>query len=112
MARTNAPHSATAQFFINVADNRNLDHTSATPRGWGYAVFGEVVDGFEVVDAIAEVRTGASGPFGGDVPVEPVVIERAARLGAEPDAPAAAADGAGPDALTGLPADADGAEIR
>ena len=90
MARTNAPHSATAQFFINVADNRNLDHTAPTSRGWGYAVFGEVVDGFEVVDAIAEVRTGAGGPFGGDVPVEPVVIERAVR--ASPDAAAAGTD--------------------
>ena len=80
MARTNAPHSASSQFFVNVADNRNLDHTAPTPRGWGYAVFGEVVDGREVVDRIAEVPTGAGGPFGGDVPLEPVVIERAARV--------------------------------
>lgn len=80
MARTNAPHSATSQFFVNVADNRNLDHSAPTPRGWGYAVFGEVVDGREVVDAIAETATGAQGPFGSDVPLEPVTIERAVRV--------------------------------
>ena len=91
MARTNAPHSATAQFFINVADNANLDHTAPTPRGWGYTVFGEVVDGRETVDRIAEVATGPSGPFGRDVPLEPVVIERAVRVPAEGAADAAAA---------------------
>lgn len=73
MARTNDPHSATSQFFINVADNDFLNHTSPTPRGWGYAVFGKVVSGTEVVDAIAGVRT-ASRSWYGDVPVEDVVM--------------------------------------
>lgn len=75
MARTNDPHSATSQFFINVADNDFLNHTSPTPRGWGYAVFGKVVAGTDVVDAIAAVRT-ASRSWYGDVPVEDVVIEK------------------------------------
>lgn len=74
MARTTAPHSATSQFFINSADNRNLDHTNTSQRGWGYAVFGQVVDGAKVVDAISRVNTGAGGPFSRDVPQEPVVI--------------------------------------
>lgn len=75
MARTNDPHSATSQFFINVAVNDFLNHTSPTPRGWGYAVFGKVVAGTDVVDAIAAVRT-ASRSWYGDVPVEDVVIEK------------------------------------
>ena len=75
MARTQDPHSATAQFFINVADNDFLNHTSPTPRGWGYAVFGKVVAGTDVVDAIAAVRT-ASRSWYGDVPVEDVVMEK------------------------------------
>lgn len=75
MARTNYPHSATSQFFINVADNDFLNHTSPTPRGWGYAVFGKVVAGTDVVDAIAAVRT-ASRSWYGDVPVEDVVMEK------------------------------------
>ena len=75
MARTNDPHSATSQFFINVVDNDFLNHTSPTPRGWGYAVFGKVVAGTEVVDAIAGVRT-ATRSWYGDVPVEDVVIEK------------------------------------
>ena len=75
MARTNDPHSATSQFFINVADNDFLYHTSPTPRGWGYAVFGKVVAGTDVVDAIAAVRT-ASRSWYGDVPVEDVVMEK------------------------------------
>ncbi|HJA11135.1 MAG TPA: peptidyl-prolyl cis-trans isomerase, partial [Candidatus Duodenibacillus intestinavium] len=74
MARTNDPHSATSQFFINVADNDFLNHTSPTPRGWGYAVFGKVVAGTDVVDDIAAVRT-ASRSWYGDVPVEDVVME-------------------------------------
>ena len=74
-ARTNDPHSATSQFFINVADNDFLNHTSPTPRGWGYAVFGKVVAGTDVVDAIAAVRT-ASRSWYGDVPVEDVVMEK------------------------------------
>ena len=76
MARTTDPHSATAQFFINGADNAFLNHTAPTPQGWGYAVFGRVVAGQDVVDAIARVRTATRG-FYGDVPVEDVVIEKA-----------------------------------
>lgn len=76
MARTNAPHSATAQFFINVVDNDFLNFTSPTPQGFGYAVFGTVVEGTDVVDAIKGVRTGSSG-FHQDVPLEDVVIEKA-----------------------------------
>ncbi|MBY4729599.1 peptidylprolyl isomerase [Cupriavidus pauculus] len=76
MARTNAPHSATAQFFINVVDNDFLNFSSPTPQGFGYAVFGKVVEGTDVVDAIKGVRTGSSG-FHQDVPLEDVVIEKA-----------------------------------
>ncbi len=74
-ARTSAPHSATAQFFINVADNDFLNHTSPSPSGWGYAVFGKVIQGTEVVDKIAAVSTGRSG-FHDDVPQKDVVIEK------------------------------------
>ncbi|MCI3204701.1 MULTISPECIES: peptidylprolyl isomerase [Pandoraea] len=76
MARTNDPHSATAQFFINVNDNDFLNHSAPTPQGWGYAVFGKVVEGQEVVDAIKGVKTGSKG-FHQDVPVDDVVIEKA-----------------------------------
>ena len=79
MARTTAPHSATSQFFINSEDNRNLDHTGTTQRGWGYAVFGRVIEGKDIVDAISRTRTGPGGPFSRDVPVEPVVILSATR---------------------------------
>ena len=79
MARTNDPHSATAQFFINVSDNAFLDHSAPTPQGWGYAVFGRVVGGEDVVDAIKSVRTGSKG-FHQDVPVEDVVIEKAVEV--------------------------------
>lgn len=75
MARTSAPHSATAQFFINTTDNGFLDFKSETPQGWGYAVFGTVVAGQDVVDAIESVRTGRKGMHD-DVPVEDVVIQR------------------------------------
>ncbi|MFP4138588.1 MAG: peptidylprolyl isomerase [Halomonas sp.] len=76
MARTGDPHSATSQFFINVADNSSLDHVSKqSGQTWGYAVFGEVVEGMEVVDAIKRVPTGNRGRFA-DVPETPVVIER------------------------------------
>ena len=76
MARTNHPHSATAQFFINVQDNINLDHTGeSNSRAWGYAVFGRVTEGMDVVDKIRFVQTTRTGPYS-DVPVEPVVIER------------------------------------
>lgn len=76
MARTSDPHSATAQFFINVADNDFLNFTSPTPNGWGYAVFAKVVEGTDVVDKIKNVKTGSKG-FHQDVPVEDVVIEKA-----------------------------------
>ena len=76
MARTNDPHSATAQFFINVKDNAFLNHSSPTPSGWGYCVFGKVVEGMDVVDKIKGVATGNAG-FHQDVPKEDVVIERA-----------------------------------
>jgi peptidyl-prolyl cis-trans isomerase B (cyclophilin B) len=79
MARTNAPHSATAQFFINTKDNDFLNHTSETPSGWGYCVFGKVVAGTEVVDAIDKVRTGRKG-FHDDVPVEAVTIDKAVEI--------------------------------
>lgn len=74
MARTSDPNSATNQFFINTADNSFLDFTSRTPQGWGYAVFGKVVDGMEVMDGIAGVKTGARGAFRSDVPLQTVEI--------------------------------------
>jgi len=76
MARTPDPHSASSQFFINVKDNDFLNFTSETQNGWGYCVFGEVVEGMDVVDAIKSVATGNNG-FHQDVPVEPVMIETA-----------------------------------
>jgi cyclophilin family peptidyl-prolyl cis-trans isomerase len=75
MARTNNPNSATAQFFINVVDNDFLNHRNKTTRGWGYAVFGKVVEGMDVVDKIRKTPTGPSGPFRQDAPKTPVVIE-------------------------------------
>jgi peptidyl-prolyl cis-trans isomerase B (cyclophilin B) len=75
MARTTDPHSATAQFFINVANNAFLNHTSPTPRGYGYTVFGKVIEGMDVVNRIAAVPTGSGGPFPTDVPKETIVIE-------------------------------------
>ena len=75
MARTDAPHSATAQFFINVVNNDFLNYRSSTQRGWGYAVFGKVISGMDVVDKIKSVQTGPSGPFRRDVPRTPVIIE-------------------------------------
>jgi peptidyl-prolyl cis-trans isomerase B (cyclophilin B) len=77
MARTADPNSATAQFFINVADNKFLNFRSADARGYGYTVFGKVVDGMDVVDKIAKAPTGAGGPFPKDVPTEKVVINKA-----------------------------------
>jgi peptidyl-prolyl cis-trans isomerase B (cyclophilin B) len=76
MARTSDPHSATAQFFINVADNDFLNHSSPTPQGWGYCVFGRVVEGQDVVDKIKAVATGSRGMHQ-DVPVKDVLIEKA-----------------------------------
>lgn len=80
MARTADPHSATAQFFINHADNGSLDHRSPTMHGWGYTVFGKVVSGMDVVDAIASLPTGSGGPFRSDVPTTPVIIEKVLRI--------------------------------
>ena len=76
MARTNDPHSATAQFFINLVDNGFLNHTAPTPQGYGYAVFGKVVEGMDVVDAIKKVKTGNRAGHQ-DVPLEDVVITKA-----------------------------------
>jgi peptidyl-prolyl cis-trans isomerase B (cyclophilin B) len=80
MARTSDPHSATAQFFINVSDNAFLNHTAPTAQGWGYAVFGRVVEGQDVVDRIRKVKTGSRGMHQ-DVPVDDVVIEKAEEIG-------------------------------
>jgi len=74
MARISDVNSATSQFFINVVDNPNLDHKDETPRGFGYAVFGKVIEGMDVVDKIKEVKTTTKGYYG-DVPVEPVIIQ-------------------------------------
>lgn len=87
MARTNDPHSATAQFFINVADNGFLDHRSPTPRGWGYAVFGKVVEGMDVVNKIRKTPTGSGGPFRTDVPLTPVIMEKVTVGDAKPGMP-------------------------
>jgi peptidyl-prolyl cis-trans isomerase B (cyclophilin B) len=76
MARTNDPHSATAQFFINVGNNSFLNHTSESVNGWGYCAFGKVTDGMDVVEKIKSVKTGSSG-YHQDVPAEPVIIEKA-----------------------------------
>lgn len=76
MARTSDPHSATAQFFINVANNEFLNHTNPTPNGWGYTVFGKVVEGTDIVDTLKGVKTGNKG-FHQDVPVEDLIIETA-----------------------------------
>ena len=79
MARTSDPHSASAQFFINLVDNEFLDHSSKTMSGWGYAVFGKVIDGMQVVNKIAEVETSTKG-FHDDVPVKPITIKKATVL--------------------------------
>lgn len=84
MARTGEPHSASAQFFINVADNAFLNFSAPTRQGWGYAVFGKVTAGMDVVDAMVALPTGAAGPFGSDVPKQAVVIESARVLDAAP----------------------------
>jgi peptidyl-prolyl cis-trans isomerase B (cyclophilin B) len=81
MARTNAPHSATAQFFINSTNNEFLNFKSESPSGWGYAVFGKVVEGKDVVDKIEKVKVGRSGHHD-DVPLEAVVIEKAVEVAA------------------------------
>jgi len=79
MARTNDPHSATAQFFVNVTDNGFLDHTAKSGSGWGYTVFGEVTSGMDVADKIVAVKTGSQGPFAKDAPLTPVVIKTVRR---------------------------------
>ncbi|MBV8760512.1 MAG: peptidyl-prolyl cis-trans isomerase [Deltaproteobacteria bacterium] len=79
MARTGDPHSATAQFFVNVVDNAFLDHKAKDGAGWGYAVFGRVIAGMDVVDKIKAVKTGANGPFTKDAPDDMVVIQRVRR---------------------------------
>ena len=79
MARTSAPHSASAQFFINASDNGFLNHTGQNASGWGYAVFGKVVSGTEVVDQIERVKTGSKGGHG-DVPMTDVIIEKAVAI--------------------------------
>ncbi len=79
MARTNEPHSATSQWFVNVVDNKFLDHQAKDGAGWGYAVFGTVIEGMDVVDKIKAVKTGAAGPFSKDAPITPVVIESVRR---------------------------------
>lgn len=75
MARTNDPHSATAQFFVNVKDNAFLDHKEKSGTGWGYAVFGKVTDGMDVVNQIKDVDTGSKGSFAKDAPLQNVVIK-------------------------------------
>jgi len=83
MARTGDPHSATAQFFINVKDNNFLDYKAPTPRHWGYAVFGKVIKGMNVVEKIRDVKTGSKGPFRQDVPLTNVIIEKVELIGAD-----------------------------
>lgn len=80
MARTSDPHSATAQFYINTVDNPSLDHRAPTGTGWGYTVFGRVVEGMDTVDRIRNIPTTRGGPFPGDVPSRTVVIESAERV--------------------------------
>lgn len=74
MARTSPPHSATSQFFINTVDNPMLDHTGKSARGWGYAVFGKVITGMDVIDNMANVETGLGGPFAQDAPQQAIII--------------------------------------
>lgn len=89
MARTSDPHSASAQFFINVADNTFLNHSAPTTRGYGYTVFGKVTGGMDIVNKIAATPTGAGGPFPGDVPREAVVIEEIRLISTAEPAPVA-----------------------
>ncbi len=85
MARTNDPHSATNQFFINTKSNSFLDHKDKSMRGWGYTVFGVVISGMDVMDRIANLKTGAGGPFMQDVPQEPIVILKMSEIKPEPE---------------------------
>lgn len=81
MARTGDPHSATAQWFVNVVDNAFLDHQAKDSQGWGYAVFGKVIEGMDVVDKIRGVKTAAHGPFAKDAPDDAVVMSSVRRRG-------------------------------
>ena len=83
MARTQDPHSATSQFFVNLVDNQFLDHSGQSPRGWGYAVFGEIVEGMAVIDEIAKAKTGRVAGMS-DVPLEPTVVTKASVLDSAP----------------------------
>ena len=83
MARTQDPHSASAQFFINIADNDFLNHRSKDVAGWGYTVFGKVIEGEDIADWIGKTPTGPAGPFGKDVPTNPIVIEKIENLATE-----------------------------
>jgi peptidyl-prolyl cis-trans isomerase B (cyclophilin B) len=80
MARTSSPHSATNQFFINTADNAFLDHSSKSMRGWGYTVFGKVVEGENIVGAISRLKTGPGGQFSQDAPTVPVIITKVTEI--------------------------------
>ena len=80
MARTGEPHSATNQFFINTNDNFALDHTGKSMRGWGYTVFGKVIEGENIVGAISRVKTGPGGPFAKDAPVTPIIIKKVTEI--------------------------------
>ena len=104
MARTGDPQSATAQFFINVKDNPPLDYQAPTPRGWGYAVFGKVIEGMEVVDQIRQVPTGSGGPGNrfSDVPQTPVLLKSVTVLSDQPAS--APAPSPAPPATTPAPA--------
>jgi len=79
MARTNDPHSATSQFFVNVTDNAFLDHQAKSGPGWGYTVFGKVIEGMDAVDKIKAVKTGEMGPFSKDAPLQAVIIQTVRR---------------------------------
>jgi cyclophilin family peptidyl-prolyl cis-trans isomerase len=79
MARTSDPHSATAQWFVSVADNAFLDHKAKNDAGWGYTVFGRVTQGMDVVDRIVSAKTGATGPFTKDAPLQPITIRSVRR---------------------------------
>lgn len=88
MARTNAPHSATNQFFINTADNAFLDHKDKSMRGWGYTVFGNVISGMDIMERISQVKTGSGGPFRKDVPQEQIIIFKMTEIIPEKKEPA------------------------
>jgi cyclophilin family peptidyl-prolyl cis-trans isomerase len=102
LARGDSPHSGTSQFYVNLVDNLGLN---PLPTRWGYAVFGQVVEGMDVVDRISHAATGAVGPFGADAPLTPVVLERASVVGEPsappPPAPPASAPAESPAAATG-----------